>query len=240
MATTGEGIAELLGRDRTVPRALEQRAAARRRQRQARIGSGSCCRSGCCSILNDVLPAGELDRLVDRITTREIDPYSVARRSAARALSPEAMKAILDHIGIAVEDIDDALAFYRDALDWRSSRPKRCRRSACALISFRRGERARTARSDRARFADREILAEARPGPAPHDPARGRHPRGARPPPHARRPAHRRAPRPGAQAALVAFIHPAAAHGVLVELKQAAPCRGLAHRQRLPFGRSRG
>jgi hypothetical protein len=29
-------------------------------------------------------------------------------------------------------------------------------------------------------------------------------------------------PRPGAEDALVAFIHPASAHGVLVELKQAA------------------
>ena len=26
------------------------------------------------------------------------------------------MKAVLDHVGIAVVDIDDALAFYRDAL----------------------------------------------------------------------------------------------------------------------------
>src|SRR4029450_5827928 len=30
-------------------------------------------------------------------------------------------------------------------------------------------------------------------------------------------------PRPGAEGALVAFIHPSAAHGVLVELKQPAP-----------------
>ena len=37
-------------------------------------------------------------------------------------------------------------------------------------------------------------------------------------------------PRPGAEGALVAFIHPAAAHGVLVELKQAA---GVAAARRL-------
>ena len=30
-------------------------------------------------------------------------------------------------------------------------------------------------------------------------------------------------PRPGAEGALVAFIHPSSAHGVLVELKQASP-----------------
>ena len=34
-----------------------------------------------------------------------------------------------------------------------------------------------------------------------------------------------RAPRPGAQGALVAFIHPSSAHGVLVELKQTAASR---------------
>ena len=38
-------------------------------------------------------------------------------------------------------------------------------------------------------------------------------------------------PRPGAEGALVAFIHPAAAHGVLVELKQAA---GVAARTSAP------
>ena len=42
----------------------------------------------------------------------------------------------------------------------------------------------------------------------------------------ARRAARRRAAAAGAEGALVAFIHPSAAHGVLVELKQAArACR---------------
>jgi methylmalonyl-CoA epimerase len=43
-------------------------------------------------------------------------------------------------------------------------------------------------------------------------------------------------PRPGAQSALVAFIHPSAAHGVLMELKQAAPPRSSLTAQRMPFG----
>ena len=33
-------------------------------------------------------------------------------------------------------------------------------------------------------------------------------------------------PRPGAEGGLVAFVHPASAHGVLVELKQAAGASG--------------
>jgi catechol 2,3-dioxygenase-like lactoylglutathione lyase family enzyme len=43
-------------------------------------------------------------------------------------------------------------------------------------------------------------------------------------------------PRPGAEAAMIAFIHPSAAHGVLVELKQSAqPPRSL-EAKRLAWG----
>ena len=42
-------------------------------------------------------------------------------------------------------------------------------------------------------------------------------------------------PRPGAEGALVAFIHPSAAHGVLIELKQAAASVDLTVRS-MPFG----
>src|SRR6185436_357876 len=44
------------------------------------------------------------------------------------------------------------------------------------------------------------------------------------------------APRPGAEGALVAFIHPSAAHGVLVELKQAAPPAVRLDAQTMAFG----
>jgi methylmalonyl-CoA/ethylmalonyl-CoA epimerase len=39
------------------------------------------------------------------------------------------------------------------------------------------------------------------------------------------------APRPGAHGALVAFVHPSAAHGVLVELKQPAAEGATAERR---------
>jgi catechol 2,3-dioxygenase-like lactoylglutathione lyase family enzyme len=35
------------------------------------------------------------------------------------------MKAVLDHIGIAVADVEQALAFYRDALGLEVEAPKR-------------------------------------------------------------------------------------------------------------------
>jgi hypothetical protein len=43
-------------------------------------------------------------------------------------------------------------------------------------------------------------------------------------------------PRPGAEGALVAFVHPAAAHGVLVELKEASRPRTSLTSKRLSWG----
>src|SRR5688572_24280723 len=43
-------------------------------------------------------------------------------------------------------------------------------------------------------------------------------------------------PRPGAHGSLVAFIHPASAHGVLVELKQAPRRPSSLTTARMPFG----
>ena len=80
---------------------------------------------------------------LERIAAREVDPYTAVddifggrcRRalSAAarvrRALRPTAsartvMKAILDHVGIAVANVSEALAFYRDALGLEIEAPE--------------------------------------------------------------------------------------------------------------------
>jgi len=134
------------------------------------------------------------------------------------------MKAVLDHIGIAVRDLNAALAFYRDALGLEIEAPE-------DVIS----------QQVRARFvpvgsATLELLEATAPdspiakyvekrGPGLHHitlrvediagalaQLKGR---GAR--------LIDQQPRPGAGGALVAFIHPSSAHGVLVELKQASP-----------------
>jgi methylmalonyl-CoA epimerase len=133
------------------------------------------------------------------------------------------MKAVLDHIGIAVRDLNAALAFYRDALGLEIEAPE-------DVISQR----------VRAHFvpvgnASLELLEATAPdspiakyvekrGPGLHhitlrveDLARALaqlKSRGAR--------LIDEQPRPGAEGALVAFIHPSSAHGVLVELKQAS------------------
>ena len=132
------------------------------------------------------------------------------------------MKAVLDHVGIAVADLAAALAFYRDALglhvegaeDVVSQRVRAhfvpvgqaalelleptSPESAIAKYTAKRGPGLHhiTLRVDDIAAALAQLRA-----------------RGVR--------LVDDQPRPGAEGALVAFIHPSSAHGVLVELKQA-------------------
>jgi methylmalonyl-CoA epimerase len=133
------------------------------------------------------------------------------------------MKAILDHIGIAVNDLDAALRFYRDALGLEVQAPEEVPSqkvrahfvpvggsslellqatapdSPIAKFLNTRGPGLHhiTLRVDDIRAALAQIAA-----------------RGAR--------LIDAEPRPGAEGALVAFIHPSSAQGVLIELKQLA------------------
>ena len=132
------------------------------------------------------------------------------------------MKATLDHIGIAVADIDAALAFYRDALGLQIEAPEDVESQQVRAHFIPAGEsalellEATSQDSPIARFI-------AKRGPGLHhimlrveDLARSLaelKARGVR--------LIDETPRPGAHGSLVAFIHPASAHGVLVELKQA-------------------
>lgn len=131
------------------------------------------------------------------------------------------MKARLDHIGIAVANIDEALAFYRDALGLEVETPEE--------VASQR-VRAHFIPAGGAALELLEATAEespiskylARRGPGLHhitlsvDDIRGAlehlKARGVR--------LIDQAPRPGAHGSLVAFIHPSSAHGVLVELTQ--------------------
>ena len=134
------------------------------------------------------------------------------------------MKAVLDHIGIAVRDLDKALEFYRDALGLEigeaedvPSQQVRARfvpvgdaslelleatgeQSAIARSIERRGPGLHhvTLRVDDIAAALAQLKA-----------------RGVR--------LVDEVPREGAGGSLVAFIHPSAAQGVLVELKQGRP-----------------
>jgi methylmalonyl-CoA/ethylmalonyl-CoA epimerase len=133
------------------------------------------------------------------------------------------MKATLDHIGIAVRDIDEALAFYRDALGLDVAVTEDVPSQHVRAYFIRVGESALELLEATAPESPIARAVEKR-GPGLHHMtlrvddihavlARLKA-KGVR--------LVDETPRPGAEGALVAFIHPSAAHGVLVELKQPA------------------
>ena len=132
------------------------------------------------------------------------------------------MKATIDHIGIAVGDLAEALRFYRDALGLEIEPPEDVTSQRVRAHFIPLGSSALELLEA---TADDSPIAKfiARRGPGIHhltlrvddivqalSDLRGR---GVR--------LIDEVPRPGAHGSLVAFIHPASAHGVLVELKQA-------------------
>ena len=179
-----------------------------------------------------VLDAGELGEIIDRIAARELDPYAavdeIIRRTVKqlppdKVLPPEGGSYKIDHVGIAVSNLDEALAFYGDALGLDIEAPEEVPSQRVRAHFIQAGEGALELLE--ATDQDSPIAKYvAKRGPGLHhitlrvaDIAAAL----------ARLKAHGvrlidEAPRPGAHGSLVAFIHPSSAHGVLVELKQAA------------------
>ena len=132
------------------------------------------------------------------------------------------MRAILDHIGIAVQDVEAALAFYRDALGFEVQAPEEVPSQRVRTHFIPAGQAALELLEATAPDSPITRFLAAR-GPGIHhvtlrvDDIRAAlaqlTARGVR--------LIDSQPRPGAHHSLIAFIHPTAAHGVLVELKQA-------------------
>lgn len=132
------------------------------------------------------------------------------------------MKATIDHVGIAVSDLSEALALYRDALGLEIEAPEEIPSQRVRAHFVRAGGaclellEATAADSPIAKYV-------AKRGPGIHHVAlrvddihaalAELKARGVR--------LIDETPRPGAHGSLVAFVHPSSAHGVLVELKQA-------------------
>jgi len=133
------------------------------------------------------------------------------------------MKAVLDHVGIAVKDLGEALRFYRDALGLHVDVPEEVASEHVRAHFIPTGQaslellEATASGSAIAKYVEKR-------GPGLHhitlrvDDIRAAldqlKTRGVK--------LIDGQPRPGAEGALVAFIHPSSAHGVLVELKQSA------------------
>jgi methylmalonyl-CoA epimerase len=137
------------------------------------------------------------------------------------------VKARLDHVGIAVADIAEALAFYRDALGLEIDAPEEVasQRVRAHFIPAVAGAPPASLELLEATAGDSPISRfTAKRGPGLHhltfavdDIAAALaelKARGIR--------LIDEVPRPGAHGCLVAFVHPSSAHGVLVELKQGA------------------
>jgi methylmalonyl-CoA epimerase len=131
------------------------------------------------------------------------------------------MKVELDHVGIAVDDLDQALAFYRDALGLEVETPEDVPSQGVRAHFIPAGESALELLE--ATADDSPITKYLRKrGPGLHhialrvDDIRAAlsqlQARGVR--------LIDESPRAGAHGSLVAFIHPSSAHGVLIELKQ--------------------
>jgi methylmalonyl-CoA epimerase len=134
------------------------------------------------------------------------------------------MKATLDHVGIAVKDLPAALAFYHDALGLEVEAPEEVPSQRVRAHFIHVGQsnlellEATAGDSPIAKYIDKR-------GPGLHhitlrvddvyaavEHLKGR---GVR--------LIDETPRPGAEGSTIAFVHPSAAQGVLVELKQSAP-----------------
>jgi methylmalonyl-CoA/ethylmalonyl-CoA epimerase len=133
------------------------------------------------------------------------------------------MKVTLDHVGIAVADLGAALAFYRDALGLEIEPPEVVASQRVRAQFIPAGEAAIELLEATADDSAIAKYVEKR-GPGLHhitlrvDDIRAAlaqlKAKGVR--------LIDETPREGAHGSLVAFIHPASAHGVLVELKQGA------------------
>src|SRR5215218_9229687 len=134
------------------------------------------------------------------------------------------MKAVLDHVGIAVSDLQASLAFFKDVLGLHVEAAETIASQRVRATFINTGQstfemlEATAPESAIARFIDKR-------GPGLHHVA-------LRVDDIAAAIAHLKSrgirlideqARPGAEGALVAFIHPTSSHGVLVELKQPAP-----------------
>jgi len=224
-ATSGKGVDELLAEVARFRAHTEATRADRRRARAEYRLRELLSHRFVRHVESSVLRPGEFDAILDRIAARELDPYSAADGIFTRGVggnqAGQETTPALDHVGIAVANLEQALAFYRDALGLTVEAPEevtsqRVRAhfvpaggSALELLEATNED------SPIARYLERR-------GPGLHHitlrvddiaatlerlKARGvrlidEH------------------PRPGAHGSLVAFVHPASAHGVLVELKQ--------------------
>jgi LAO/AO transport system kinase len=227
VATTGDGVA-------TVAAAIaahgETDPEARRTRRRAR--DATHLKQLVLSRLAERLPLADFEQAAGQVSTHAIDPWRAA--DALAAAITDAAPAWLDHVGVATPSLAESLSFLRDVLDL-AEEPVEEIAAQQVRVQFVRGAGGAggtaielvepvSALSTVARFLERR-------GPGLHHIAirvadldvtlaRLRQ-RGVR--------LVDDQPRAGAHGSRVAFVHPDATHGLLIELVERAE-PGRAHR----------
>ncbi|MCC7186425.1 MAG: methylmalonyl Co-A mutase-associated GTPase MeaB [Acidobacteria bacterium] len=224
-ATASRGISELIDMiERFREQSVDTLGARRRARAEWRLRE-ILGRRFMIHLETNVFTPGEFGQWLDRISAREVDPYGAADQVMARALGARKSLSTLvtgiDHVGIAVADPDASLKFFTGVLGLTSDEPQDIK-----------------GQNTRVRFVDTgdaklelvESLAAGSPignylekrGPGIHHVAlrvSDIHAAIAQVMASGVRMIDKE-PRRGAHGSLIAFVHPADTHGVLVELKQ--------------------
>ena len=229
-ATTGRGVAELIDMiDRFREQSVDTLGARRRARAEWRLRE-ILGRKFMLHLEANVFTPGEFGQWLDRISVRDVDPYGAADQVMARALgakktsgkTPDVFFVTgIDHVGIAVADAEASLKFFTGVLGLSSDEPQDIK-----------------GQNTRVRFVDTgdaklelvESLAPGSPignylekrGPGIHHVAlrvSNIHAAIAQVMAAGVRMIDKE-PRRGAHGSLIAFVHPADTHGVLIELKQ--------------------
>jgi LAO/AO transport system kinase len=222
-ATTGAGIPALVDAINRFRRASAGDLRARRRKRAAfRVRQLAALQA--MQSLEAASDRGELDAMLDAVVDRALDPHAAAARllgGRRRGAGP-----VLDHIGIAVADLDRAATIYARALGLEVTAPSDVASEHVRVRFVPAGEASLELIEATAPGTTIAAFVERR-GPGIHhitlrvDDIRAALDRlaaeGVRVVPPA--------PRAGAHGSLVAFVHPGDVQGVLIELKQAGPTR---------------
>ena len=239
-ATASRGISELIDMiERFREQSVDTLGARRRARAEWRLRE-ILGRRFMIHLETHVFTPGEFGEWLDRISAREVDPYGAADQVMARALGtqqtnelggdfagcepkspPSSFVTGIDHVGIAVADPDASLKFFTGVLGLSSDEPQDIKGQNTRVRFVNTGD---------AKLELVESLAAGSPignylekrGPGIHHVAlrvSDIHAAIAQVMAAGVRMIDKE-PRRGAHGSLIAFVHPADTHGVLVELKQ--------------------
>jgi LAO/AO transport system kinase len=222
VATTGAGLPELVQTIEAFRARTSEAQGARRRARAEWRLRELLSRRFMQHVDSHVLAPGEFDSMLDRIAEREIDPYAAADSVMIRAVGAEDRVSMpLDHVGIAVRDAEAFVALFGSLVGLETDSPETVGQHRLRFVDAGGATleliEAVSADAPVAKFLDKrgEALHHLCFRVADIDTAMAAlKARGVK--------FIDEAPRPGAHGSRIAFIHPASASGLLIELKQPA------------------